>query len=51
MERRTIESRRQFSISISGEKGRITRILTPVTNLFIRMADGFDVVAWSRGEA
>jgi quercetin dioxygenase-like cupin family protein len=32
-------------------KGHITRILTPVTNLFIRVADGFDVVAWSRGEA
>jgi hypothetical protein len=31
-------------------KGHITRILTPVTNLFIRVADGFDVVAWSRGE-
>jgi len=32
-------------------KGHITRILTPVTNLFVRVADGFDVVAWSRGEA
>jgi hypothetical protein len=32
-------------------KGHITRILSPVTNLFIRVADGFDVVAWSRGEA
>ena len=32
-------------------KGHITRILTPVTNLFIRVADGFDVVAWARGEA
>ena len=32
-------------------KGHITRILTPVTNVFIRVADGFDVVAWSRGEA
>jgi uncharacterized cupin superfamily protein len=32
-------------------KGHITRILTPVTNIFIRVADGFDVVAWSRGEA
>jgi quercetin dioxygenase-like cupin family protein len=31
-------------------KGHITRILTPVTNLFIRVADGFDVVAWSRGQ-
>lgn len=32
-------------------KGHITRILTPVTNIFIRVADGFDVVAWSKGEA
>jgi len=32
-------------------KGHITRILTPVTNIFIRVADGFDVVKWSRGEA
>jgi hypothetical protein len=32
-------------------KGHITRILTPVTNLFIRVADGFDVVAWANGEA
>jgi hypothetical protein len=32
-------------------KGHITRILTPVTNLFVRVADGFDVVAWSRGES
>jgi quercetin dioxygenase-like cupin family protein len=32
-------------------KGHITRILSPVTNIFIRVADGFDVVAWSRGEA
>jgi quercetin dioxygenase-like cupin family protein len=32
-------------------KGHITRILTPVTNIFIRVADGFDVVAWARGEA
>jgi hypothetical protein len=32
-------------------KGHITRILSPVNNIFIRVADGFDVVAWSRGEA
>ncbi len=32
-------------------KGHITRILSPVTNLFIRVADGFDIVAWSRGES
>jgi quercetin dioxygenase-like cupin family protein len=31
-------------------KGHITRILTPVTNIFIRVADGFDIVAWSRGQ-
>jgi hypothetical protein len=32
-------------------KGHITRILSPVTNIFIRVADTFDVVAWARGEA
>jgi len=32
-------------------KGHITRILSPVTNIFIRVPDGFDVVKWSRGEA
>jgi uncharacterized cupin superfamily protein len=32
-------------------KGHVTRILSPVTNVFIRVADGFDVVKWSRGEA
>jgi hypothetical protein len=31
-------------------KGHITRILSPVTNVFIRVADGFDVVKWSRGQ-
>jgi quercetin dioxygenase-like cupin family protein len=32
-------------------KGHVTRILTPVNNIFLRVADGFDVVAWSRGES
>lgn len=32
-------------------KGHVTRILSPVTNIFIRVADGFDVVAWANGEA
>jgi uncharacterized cupin superfamily protein len=32
-------------------KGHITRILSPVNNVFLRVAEGFDVVAWSRGEA
>jgi quercetin dioxygenase-like cupin family protein len=32
-------------------KGHITRILTPVNNVFIRVAEGFDVVAWAKGEA
>ncbi len=31
-------------------KGHITRLLGPVTALFIRPADGFDVKAWARGE-
>jgi len=32
-------------------KGHITRLLSPVTNIFIRVADTFDVVAWARGDA
>ena len=32
-------------------KGHVTRILSPVNNIFIRVADGFDVVAWARGES
>jgi quercetin dioxygenase-like cupin family protein len=32
-------------------KGHVTRILSPVNNVFLRVADGFDVVAWARGEA
>ena len=32
-------------------KGHITRLLSPVTNIFIRVADNFDVVAWARGGA
>jgi uncharacterized cupin superfamily protein len=32
-------------------KGHITRILSPVNNIFIRVADGFDVVAWASGNA
>lgn len=31
-------------------KGHITRLLSPVTNLFVRMPDTFDVVAWARGD-
>jgi quercetin dioxygenase-like cupin family protein len=32
-------------------KGHITRILSPVTNIFIRVAEGFDIAAWAKGEA
>lgn len=32
-------------------KGHVTRILSPVNNVFVRVADGFDVVAWARGES
>ncbi len=32
-------------------KGHITRLQGPVTNLFIRVPDTFDVVAWSRAQA
>jgi hypothetical protein len=31
-------------------KGHITRLLGPVTALFIQPADGFDIRAWARGE-
>lgn len=32
-------------------KGHITRILSPVNNVFIRVAEGFDVVAWAKGDS
>jgi hypothetical protein len=32
-------------------KGHITRLLTPVANLFIRMPDDFDIQAWASGPA
>ena len=32
-------------------KGHVTRLLEPVTCLFIRVADDFDVEAWARGGA
>jgi len=31
-------------------KGHITRLLTPVANLFIRMEDDFDFLAWAAAE-
>ncbi len=31
-------------------KGHITRLLGPVTALFIKPADGFDIHAWARGD-
>ena len=31
-------------------KGHVTRLLGPVTNLYIQVPARFDVVAWSRGE-
>ena len=30
-------------------KGHITRLQTPVSNLFIRVAQGFDIIAWAAG--
>ncbi len=30
-------------------QGHVTRALGPVTNLFIHVADDFDMVAWARG--
>jgi hypothetical protein len=32
-------------------KGHITRLVSPVTCLFIRVADGFDVRKWAAGQA
>ena len=32
-------------------KGHVTRILTPVTNLFVRVPEDFDLLAWARGNA
>jgi len=37
-----------FLEDISG-KGHVTRALGPITNLFLHVAEGFDVVAWARG--
>ena len=31
-------------------KGHITRLIDPVTNLFIRVPEDFDVLAWAQGE-
>jgi hypothetical protein len=31
-------------------RGHVTGLLCPVTNLYIQVPAGFDVVAWSRGE-
>ena len=31
-------------------KGHVTRLLTPVANIFIRMKDDFDVLAWAAAE-
>jgi hypothetical protein len=32
-------------------KGHVTRLVSPVTCLFIRVADGFDVRKWAAGES
>jgi hypothetical protein len=31
-------------------KGHVTRLLTPVSNLYLKPPAGFDVVAWARGD-
>ncbi|MEI9963838.1 MAG: hypothetical protein WDM92_03230 [Caulobacteraceae bacterium] len=31
-------------------KGHVTRLLGPVTCIFMRVADGFDAVAWAKGQ-
>jgi hypothetical protein len=37
-----------FLEDVTGQ-GHVTRALGPITNLFIHVADSFDVVAWARG--
>lgn len=32
-------------------KGHVTRVLTPVTNLFIHVPQDWDMVSWARGQA
>jgi hypothetical protein len=39
-----------FLEDVTGQ-GHVTRALGPITNLFIHVADSFDVVAWARGSA
>jgi hypothetical protein len=46
--RRTIESDLVFLEDTTG-KGHITRALGPITNVFLHVADDFDVVAWASG--
>jgi len=46
--RRKIGSDLVFLEDTTG-KGHVTRALGPITNVFIQVADDFDVVAWARG--
>ena len=46
--RRTITSDLVFLEDLTG-KGHVTRPLGPITNVFLQVADDFDVVAWAKG--
>jgi hypothetical protein len=42
---------RVWALPVATELGYVTRILSPVNSVFIRVAGGFDVVAWASGQA
>lgn len=47
--RRKIASDLVYLEDLTG-KGHVTRALGPITNVFIHVADDFDVVAWAAGK-
>ena len=47
--RRRIHTGELVFLEDTGGKGHITRTVGPATNFFVRVTDGFDVVAWSQG--
>ena len=47
--RRKIGSDLVFLEDTAG-KGHVTRALGPITNVFLHVADDFDVVAWAKGK-
>jgi quercetin dioxygenase-like cupin family protein len=49
--RRQVRAGEMVFLEDTTGKGHLTRLLTPVTNLYLRVPDDFDVVAWASGEA